>query len=196
MADKRMAGDALTNIRGYLDDQISSAVGNGNSFKRGQYKPGRKYGRRRPSNQPTENTEVQQGSNNSPTDTSGTRATMAGFFAPNDSHLAVSSRIKRNQDLNATAQQKYSNTSSIAQNAINNASNNAYIDPAALDKRIAERAEYSRAKATTMGANLFGDMNAMEVPDFQRPDPAAPVESPDFDELYDKYSDFDDDDKK
>ena len=165
------------------NDQVSNVTGNNNYVNQNQDNSVRNYGGdKRVFNY--------QGSGNPSTDTPASMATMAGFYAPNDSHGAIAARLDRNQTLNRDAQKKYANTSHIAQGAISRAANNSYINPAALDKRIADRANYSRAKATTMGANLFGDMHGIQVPDFQRPEPSKPVESPDFDEMYEKYTDF------
>ena len=168
------------------NDQTSTVTGNNNYVNQQQDNSVRNYGG------DTRVFNYQSGSNggNSALDTPASAATMGGFYAPDDSHGAIAGRIDRNQTINRDAQKKYSNTSYIAQGAISNANRNAYIDPAALDKRIADRANYSRSKATTMGANLFGDMGAFQMPDYQRPDPAKPVETPDFEEMYNKYTDF------
>ena len=59
-----------------------------------------------------------------------------------------------------------------------------------MDKRIQEREKYSRAKSTVMAGNIFGDMFNMKTPDWNSADPAKPVETPDFEKMYDKYTDF------
>ena len=82
-------------------------------------------------------------------------ATMAGYFAPNDSHSANAARLDRQSTQNRDLQKAYQNTSNIAQGAIARAQNNSYIDPAALDKRIADREQYSRSKSTVMGLSLI-----------------------------------------
>ena len=41
-----------------------------------------------------------------------------------------------------------------------------------------------------MGANLFGDMGAFQMPDFERGDPQKATETPDFEKMYKTYSDF------
>ena len=91
--------------------------------------------------------------------------------------------------MNRFMQQDYADTSSIAQNAINRASQNSPIDLAGLDQRIRDREAYSRAKADQMGLNIFGDMYKYESPNYKQPHTEGPVETPDFDELYDKYKD-------
>ena len=165
------------------NDQTSSVTGDNNYVYQNQDNSVRNYGG---------DTRVfnYQGSGNPTLDTPASAATMAGFYAPDDSHAAIAGRVSRNQTLNADAQKKYANTSYIAEGAIKRAANNAYIDPAALDKRIGDRAQYSRSKATVMNSNLFGDMAAMNLPDWQRPEPQKETETPDFDEMYKKYTDF------
>ena len=131
-----------------------------------------------------------EGNNASGNDTPVSAATMAGYFAPDDSHSANAARLDRQVTQNRDNQKKYSNTSHIAEGAIKRASNNAYIDPAALDKRIADREQYSRSKAEVMGSNIFGDAYGMSTPNWNSAKPQEEVKTPDFDEMYKKYSDF------
>ena len=132
-----------------------------------------------------------EGNNKSGNDTPVSAATMAGYFAPDDSHAANAARLDRQMTQNRDAQKQYSNTSHIAQGAISRAANNAYIDPAALDKRIADREQYSRSKAEVMGSNIFGDNFGMSAPNWNSAKPQKEVETPDFEKMYEKYSDFD-----
>ena len=115
-------------------------------------------------------------------------ATLAGYYAPDDSPAAKAKRLDQHVTMNRDNQKKYADTSYIAQGAISRAKNNAYIDPAALDKRIAQREQYSRDKSKVMSSQLFGDMGNFMKPDWQSADPAKPVEAPDFEKMYDKYA--------
>ena len=126
----------------------------------------------------------------SSTDTPVSAATMSGFYDVDDSPAKQARFVDMYSTLNSDLQKKYSDTSSIAQNAINRARANNPINNAALDERIRGREVYSRAKSEQMGTNLFGDMFKYQAPDFQMPEPEKPVETPDFEELYDKYKDF------
>ena len=117
-------------------------------------------------------------------------ATMGGFYDVDDSPAANASRVDRQSDQNAQLQEKYSDTSNIAQNAIDNASKNAYIDPAALDKRVSASAQNMFDMSTVMGANIFGDMFAAKPPTWNSPKPAEKVETPDFSKLYKTYTEF------
>jgi hypothetical protein len=119
-----------------------------------------------------------------------TAGTLAGLWDANDSPGAKASRVDQAQTMNADAQKRYANTSSIAQGAIAMADQNRYIDPAKLDQRVHDRAQYHKSNATAMGGNIFGDLFGQKAPDWNSPDPAKPVEKPDFEGMYDKYTDF------
>ena len=120
----------------------------------------------------------------------GTAGTLAGLWDADDSPGAKASRLAQHSDMNRQMQKRYANTSSIAQGAISRAQQNSYIKPGELDKRIHERSKYHKAKSTVQGANIFGDLYGLEGPDWNSAKPAAPVEKPDFEEMYDKYTDF------
>ena len=122
-------------------------------------------------------------------DTPGTMATLAGFYAPDDSPAAVAGRLDMQQDLNAQAQKKYANTSHIAQGAISRASQNMYIDPAAIDERVRGREQNSYDRAALMSKNLWGDLSNMNF-NWNSNKPADPVEQPDFKKMKDDYTDF------
>ena len=124
------------------------------------------------------------------TETPASMATLAGFYAPDDSHGAQAARLDRNQTLNRDAQKKYKNTSHIAEGAIARAGRNSYIDPKALDKRIHERSMYHDARSKVQGGNIFGDLFGMNGPTWNSAKPAAEIEKPDFEKMYDTYTDF------
>ena len=92
--------------------------------------------------------------------------------------------------MNRDAQKKYANTSHIAQGAIKRAEQNSYIDPKALDQRIAARSQYHKDQATIRGASIFGDIYGMEGPTWNSAKPAKEVEKPDFEKMHDTYTDF------
>lgn len=122
-----------------------------------------------------------QGSGDQATDTPVSAATMGGFYDVDDSPAANASRVDRQVDQNRQNQQYYrESTSNIAQNAINNAAKNAYIDPAALDKRVSAGAQNMFDMSTQMGENIFGDMSAFKTPNFNPPKAPEKVKTPDF----------------
>lgn len=131
-----------------------------------------------------------QSSDNPATDTPVSAATMAGFYDVDDSPSANAARVDRQVDQNRQNQNYYSDTSSIAQNAIDRVSQNAYINPAALDKRIAAGTQNMFDRSTMMGANIFGDTFAFQPPNWQSPKDPEKVEQPDFQGMYDNYTNF------
>ena len=140
--------------------------------KYGKYKPSREMGRRA-----------------QPVSTPASDMTMSGSQDVDDSAMKQADFIGNFGGFNRVSQQDYANTSSIANNAIKRAEERSVIDLGALDKRIKEREMYSRAKSDKMGLDLFGDMYKYSAPDYQQPEPEKPVETPDFEKLYDKYKD-------
>ena len=122
-----------------------------------------------------------------PIDTPGSNAVSSQGV--DDSPEKQADFVSAYSGMNRFMQQDYADTSSIAQNAINRANQNSPIDLAGLDQRIRDREAYSRAKADQMGLNIFGDMYKYESPNYKQPHTEGPVETPDFDELYDKYKD-------
>ena len=131
-----------------------------------------------------------QSNGNPATDTPASMATLGGFYDVDDSPAKQAKFQDLYSTLNSDAQKKYSNTSHIAQGAIAQANRNSTLDAGAMDARIYNREQYSRAKADQMGMNLFGDMYKGNGPSWQTADPQKPVETPDFEKMYDKYSKF------
>ena len=123
-------------------------------------------------------------------DGAATAGTLAGLWDADDSPGAKASRLAQHSDMNKQMQKKYANTSHIAQGAISRAAQNSFINPRELDNRIHERSMYHRAKSTTKGASIFGDLYGLEGPDWKSAKPAKPVEKPDFEKMYDTYTDF------
>lgn len=130
------------------------------------------------------------GGKNSQTDTPASMATMAGFYDVDDSPAAQAKFTDLYSSLNRDSQKKYSSTSNIALGAIHRANQYSTIDTNALDKRVHDRQKYSRAKADMMGMNLFGDIYNYTPTDFKSPIRQSEVETPDFEKMYDKYTDF------
>ena len=165
------------------NDQTSSIVGDNNYVNQAQDNSVRNYGG---------DTRVfnYQGSGNPMTDTPASAGTMAGFFAPDDSPAANAARLDRQSTQNRDLQKKYADTSHIAQGAISRANQNAYTDPAALDKRIGQREQYNNAKSDVTRAQLFGDMGNFQSGQWNDAKPQEKTEMPDYEEMYKKYSKF------
>ena len=130
------------------------------------------------------------GGKDSRLDTPASMATLGGIWGVDDSPAAQAKFTDLYSTLNRDSQKRYSDTSSIAMGAIKRADQNEFINTNAVDKRIYDREMYSRAKSDMMGMNLFGDMYNMEIPDWQSPERQTEVEKPDFESMYDKYTDF------
>ena len=123
------------------------------------------------------------------TDTPASMATLAGFYAPDDSPAATASRLDFHQDMNTQAQKKYADTSHIAMGAIKRANQNSYIDPAGIDARVRGREQNSYDRAALMSKNLWGDLANMNF-NWTSNKPAEKVEQPDFKKMKDDYTDF------
>ena len=117
-------------------------------------------------------------------------ATMGGFYDVDDSPAKQAKFQDMYSTMNRDAQKKYQDTSSISAGAIARARLNESLDVNAMDKRIKDRENYSRAKSETMGMNLFGDMYKGSGPSWSQPTPQKPFETPDFEKMYEKYSNF------
>ena len=165
------------------NDQTSTVTGNNNYVNQSQDNSVRNYGGDNRSFSYT-------GNDYNNVDTPGTLATLSGFYAPDDSHAANAARLDRQSTQNRDFQKQYADTSHIAQGAINRASQNAYIDPAALDKRIGQREQYNNAKSDVTRAQLFGDMGNFQAGSWNDAKPREEVEMPNYEEMYEKYSKF------
>ena len=164
------------------NDQTSNVTGDNNYVYQNQDNSVRNYG--------GDNRSFVYNSNGEGPDTPATMATLGGFYAPDDSPAAQAKRLDFHQTMNRDAQKKYGNTSHIAEGAIARADRNRGIDPNALDKRIAQRSQYHRDQSTIKGGQIFGDLFGMEGPTWNSAEPGKPVEKPDFEKMYDKYTDF------
>ena len=118
-------------------------------------------------------------------------ATLGGYWDVSDSPAKQAAFVDLHTTLNRDNQKRYAGEGiSIAQGAIHRAMNDQTINTNALDKRIYEREMYSRAKSDMMGMNLFGDMYKGTAPNWTSPERQEGVETPDFEKMYDTYTDF------
>ena len=164
------------------NDQEANFQGDNNYVYQNQDMSVRQYG--------GDNRSFVYNSNGEGPDTPATMATLAGYYAPDDSPAAQAKRLDQNVTMNRDNQKKYANTSYIAEGAIKRADRNNYIDPAKLDERIAARSQYHKDQSTIKGASIFGDIYGLEGPTWNSSKPAEEVEKPDFKKMYDTYTDF------
>ena len=164
------------------NDQTSNVNGDNNYVYQNQDNSVRNYG--------GDNRSFVYNSNGEGPDTPATMATLAGYYAPDDSPAAQAKRLDQNVTMNRDNQKKYANTSHIAEGAIARANRNSFIDPGKLDERIAARSQYHKDQSTIKGAGIFGDIYGLEGPTWNSSKPAEEVEKPDFKKMYDTYTDF------
>ena len=131
--------------------------------------------------------------------TEATQRTMSGELSVDDSAETNVNRTNKYINANRDAQEYYKDTSSIAQNAIKRAQENSFVDTEGLDARIGQREMYNRAKGDVYQSQIFGDVfkdsnnyidTDREPARFQSAEPAEPVKTPDWKEMYETYSDF------
>ena len=116
-------------------------------------------------------------------------ATMGGFYEVNDSHAANAARLDRQVTMANDFAKDNMDTDWIAQGAIHKARNNTTVNPNQLDERIAAREANDFAQAKIDEVKMFGDLDGQSM-DWTQPDPAKPVEKPDFEKMYNTYTDY------
>lgn len=130
--------------------------------------------------------------------TTATDRTLSGYYAVDNSTEANLARTKKYSDFNAETQNKWKE--SYDQEAIDGARANNPVSIKALDNRVGEREMYNRAKGDVYQSQIFGDIwkdsNSYIDKDrtpasWQSAQPARPVKQPDFQDMYEKYSNFD-----
>ena len=116
---------------------------------------------------------------------------LSGFNDVDDSPAAQAKFVDMYSDMNNQLQKKHTQgMQGTAQSAIDQASQNSYIDPAALDNRILARQKASTAKANVMGSHIFGDQGSLTPPSWEQPKKEDEVEAPDFEGMYNTYTNF------
>lgn len=125
-------------------------------------------------------------------------AVKRGDFGFDNSSTANNDVVNRNIENFRANASKYDNTSSIAQRAIDNAEKNRYINTEAIDERIGAREMYNKAKSNVTRSEIFGDVWKNQYIDddlvrapWQTAEPGKEVETPDWEDMYNTYTDFD-----
>ena len=131
-------------------------------------------------------------------DTTFTDRIKSGADSFDDSTAANQNRLNSQINNFRDSADYYKDTSSIAQGAIDRAEKNRYINTEALDNRIGQREMYNNAKSDVTRSEIFGDIwknqyidDDLDRSTFQSAEPGKPIESPDWEEMYDKYTNFD-----
>ena len=81
-------------------------------------------------------------------------------------------------------------TPSIANEMIAKANKLPGFDHRALDKVNRLSPQIARDRATNRALAIFGDTYKAAVPDWNSPERQKAIEQPDYDDLYDKYTNF------
>ena len=129
-----------------------------------------------------------QSSGNPDHDSPMSAAVMAGVHAVDDSPAARAARLDQNITMANDYAKDNMDTDWIAQGAIHKSRNNLAVNANALDERIAGRAANNFAQSKINEVKLFGDLDN-QTADWKQPDPAKPVEDPDFKDLFNTYTD-------
>ena len=131
-------------------------------------------------------------------DTTFTDRIKSGADSFDDSTTANQNRLNRQINNFRDGADYYKDTSSIAQGAIDRAEKNRYINTEALDNRINNREMYNNARSDVTRSEIFGDIwknqyidDDLERQPWQSAEPGKPVEDPDWEDMYNKYTDFD-----
>jgi hypothetical protein len=120
-------------------------------------------------------------------DGSATAATLGGFYDVDDSPAAQAKFLDMHNTLNRDAQKGFKSASDYSNAAIKRAEKFTKMDSNAFDKRVMARTRSNEASARMAYTDLFGDGNA---PDWQRPASPKPTQEPDWDDMYNKFTDF------
>ena len=163
------------------NDQKSSIEGHNNYVNQTQDNSVRNYGG---------DTRVfnYQSSGKSAMDTPVSAATMAGYYAPSNSHAANAARLDRRTTMANDASKFNMNVGHITQGAIKGAAQNTFIDPISIDNRVRSREKASFAAAKVNDANLWGDPDQYEWGGVG--EAPKPIEQPDFAAIGKSYTDY------
>lgn len=129
-----------------------------------------------------------QSSGNPDHDSPMSAAVMAGVHEVDDSPAAKAARLDQRVTMANDYAKDNMDTDWIAQGAIHKARNNLAVNANALDERIAGREANNFAQSKINEVKMFGDLEG-QTADWKQPDPAKPVEDPDFKDLFNTYTD-------
>jgi len=122
------------------------------------------------------------------TNTPASMATMAGFYEVSDSPGSQAAFVDRFTTQNADNQKRYNNVGS-ANEMIYRANTVAPYDTAELNKKIDQMPQFNYDKSTKKMTDIFGEMSKYNF-QWKPGERQSGVETPDFGELVDDYSNF------
>jgi len=113
---------------------------------------------------------------------------MAGFYEVSDSPGSQAAFVDRFTTQNADNQKRYNNVGK-ANEMIYRANTVAPVDTAKLQEKIDQAPQFNYDKATKKMTDIFGDMSKYNF-NWRSPERQSGVETPDFEEMVDNYSNF------
>ena len=180
------------------------------------YKPGGKYnsGRRigyddyqsAPASTPTStpenpSTDSAPSQPSTPSQTKGVSTPMmdrilGGYYEIDDSTDRNNARVNSQIDNFRTRAERY-DADDVVQTAIDNGKRNSFINIEELDNRVQSREMYNNAKADVSRSEIFGDVwknqytdNASSRQPWQTATPGKDIETPDFEDMFERYTNF------
>ena len=123
-------------------------------------------------------------------DTPVSAGTMAGYFHDDDSPAKSAAFVDRYETMNRDSAKRREQFGAKAEDFIYKGSQIGGFNVRELDKHNRRGPQIARDRAKNMALNLFGDRYAASVKGWESPERQSGVEQPDWDDLYDKYTDF------
>jgi hypothetical protein len=123
-------------------------------------------------------------------DTPVSAGTMAGYFHDDDSPAKSAGFVDRYETMNRDSAKRRQQFGAKSEDFIYKGSQIGGFNVRELDKHNRRGPQIARDRAKNMALNLFGDRYAASVKGWESPERQSGVEQPDWDDLYDKYTDF------
>lgn len=131
------------------------------------------------------------GGKNPALDTPVSAATMSGFYDVDDSPASQAKFVDMYTTMNRDNQKsRMAMTPSIANEMIAKANKLPGFSHRELDKVNRRSPQIARDRATNRALGIFGDRYKAQVPNWNSPERQKGIEQPDYDKLYDKYTNF------
>ena len=121
---------------------------------------------------------------------------LGGYYEIDDSTDRNNARVNSQIDNFRTRAERY-DADDVVQTAIDNGKRNSFINIKELDNRVQSREMYNNAKADVSRSEIFGDVwknqytdNAASRQPWQTATPGKDIETPDFEDMFERYTNF------
>ena len=121
---------------------------------------------------------------------------LNGYYEIDDSTDRNNSRVNSQIDNFRTRAERY-DADDVVQTAIDNGKRNSFINIKELDNRVQSREMYNNARADVSRSEIFGDVwknqftdNSSSRQPWQTATPGKDIETPDFEEMFERYTNF------